>query len=270
MAVAHARAYHQIAEEPRVFTDPFAIPILGESVMTETYVDHGLDPELVRHRRLFIAARSRFADDTVAAAIVRGTDQVVILGAGLDTTAYRHSNTNVQFYEVDHPTTQEWKRRRLSQAGIAIPDALTFVPADFENTTLAAGLAGAGLDSNRSAVYVWLGVAVYLTRASVDGTLRYIASHGKSELVFDYFYPIAATPHDPTAAQLQARANRVAEAGEPWLTFFTSDEVRDSLVSVGYSRVEDRSATELLTFYGVPTDAPASNAGPHLVHCGTA
>ncbi|MBF6341555.1 class I SAM-dependent methyltransferase [Nocardia abscessus] len=270
MAVAQYRAYHQLADEPRVFTDPFAVRILGESVLAETEFDHGLDWDLVRQRRLFINARSRFADDTVAAAISRGTDQVVILGAGLDTTAYRHGSAQARIFEVDHPTTQEWKRRRLSGARMAIPNSLTFVPVDFENTTLATGLARAGLDSNRSAVYVWLGVAVYLTRASVDETLRYIASHAKSEVVFDYFYPVAASPDDLTAAQVQARADRVAAAGEPWLTFFTADEIRDILQDFGYSHVEDRSAIELLTSYGVPVGSRATDSGPHLVYACTA
>jgi methyltransferase (TIGR00027 family) len=270
MAVAHARAYHQLADEPRIFTDPFAVRILGEPVLAETEFDHGLDSDLVRQRRLFIAARSRFADDTVTAAISRGTDQVVILGAGLDTTAYRHGSAKARIFEVDHPTTQEWKRQRLSGAGIAIPDSLTFVPIDFENTTLAAGLAEADFDSNRSAVYVWLGVAVYLTRTSVDDTLRHVASHGKSEVVFDYFYPVAARHDDVTATQVQARADRVAAAGEPWLTFFTADQIRHVLREFGYSHVEDRSAIELLTSYGVPAVARSKDSGPHLVYACTA
>ncbi|WP_280310081.1 class I SAM-dependent methyltransferase [Nocardia abscessus] len=270
MAVAHARAYHQVADEPRVFCDPFAVRILGEPVLSEMEFDLGLDPDLVRERRLFIAARSRFADDTVAAAIARGIDQVVILGAGLDTTACRHVGAGVRFFEVDHPNTQTWKRRRLSEAGITVPASLAFVPIDFENLSLAAGLAGAGLDRSRGAVYIWLGVAVYLTRSSVDGTLRYIASHGKSELVFDYFYPVTSTPNDPTATQLQARANRVAAAGEPWISFFTADEIRDSLLSHSYAHVEDRSATELLMLYGVQTGNRARDSGPHLVYARTA
>ncbi|MEU2042224.1 class I SAM-dependent methyltransferase [Nocardia niwae] len=270
MVVAHARAHHQRAGDPRVFTDPFAVRILGEPVLPETELDHGLDPDLVRQRRLFIAARSRFADDTVAAAISRGTDQVVILGAGLDTTAYRHGSAKARFFEVDHPATQEWKRQRLSEAEIAIPDSLTFVPVDFENATLAAGLAEADFDGDRSAVYIWLGVAVYLTRTSVDDTLRHIASHGKSEVVFDYFYPVAASRDDVTATQVQARADRVAAVGEPWLTFFTADEIRGVLRDFGYSHVEDHSAIELLTSYGVPSGARSTDSGPHLVYACTA
>ena len=96
----------------------------------------------------------------------------MILGAGLDTTAYRNTHEEVRFFEVDHPDTQEWKMRRLSEVGIAIPSSLTFAPIDFERSTLAAGLAKAGLDRTRSALFIWLGVVMYLTRTSVEDVLR--------------------------------------------------------------------------------------------------
>lgn len=254
-----------------MFTDPLALRIIGEAAVRENEFDHGLDEDLVRHRRLFIAARSRFADDTAAAAVARGTGQVVILGAGLDTTAYRNTHEDVRFFEVDHPGTQEWKRRRLSEAGIAIPSSLTFAPIDFEQAMLAAGLAEAGLDRTRSALFIWLGVAMYLTKTSVDDTLRYIAGHGSpSEVVFDYLCPVSSTPHDPAAGQQQTRMDRVAAVGEPWLSFFTEDEIRSNLQSLGFNRVEDRSATQLLATYGVRTTAHPTYTGGHLIHARTA
>jgi methyltransferase (TIGR00027 family) len=271
MAVARARAYHQVAGEPRVFTDPLALRIIGESALRDSEFDHGLDPDLVRYRRLFIAARSRFADDTVAAAVARGTGQVVILGAGLDTTAYRNTHEDVRFFEVDHPDTQEWKWRRLSEAGIAIPSSLTFAPIDFERSTLAAGLAKACLDRTRSALFIWLGVAMYLTRTSVEDALRYIAGQGgESEVVFDYLCPVSLTLHDRGAGQRQERAARVAVMGEPWLSFFTADEIRKDLLSYGFKRVEDRSVTQLLATYGIRTTAHLMDSGGHLIHASTA
>ncbi|WP_236567335.1 class I SAM-dependent methyltransferase [Nocardia sp. CY41] len=258
-----------MADKPRIFTDPLAARIFGESALASAEFDEGQTGELVRQRRLFIAARSRYADDTVRSAIAGGTDQVVILGAGLDTTAYRQTTTHVRFFEVDHPATQDWKRKRLAAAGIAIPASLTFAPVDFERSTLAAALAQAGLDRTRRTVVIWLGVAVYLTRSSVDDTLRYIAE-GPSELVFDYFYPLTSAPSDPTSAQLHNRAALVAAAGEPWKTFFTADEIRALLLSYGYHHVDDRSASELLATYDVPANARPTDSGPHLIHARTA
>ncbi|WP_280245277.1 MULTISPECIES: class I SAM-dependent methyltransferase [Nocardia] len=267
--VATARARHQMDDQPRIFTDPLALRILDQSAWVSAGFDEGQSEELVRQRRLFIAARSRYADDTIAAATAAGTDQVVILGAGLDTTAYRHPSTHVRFFEVDHPDTQDYKRHRLAHADIPIPASLTFVPVDFERSTLADALAEAGLDRMRRTLFIWLGVVMYLTRQSVDDTLRYIADGGPSELVFDYFYPLAS-PDDPTSAQLQNRAALVAAAGEPWKTYFTADEIRTVLLSFGYHHIEDHPASQLLATYGVCATARPSESGPHLVHACTA
>ncbi|WP_433635520.1 class I SAM-dependent methyltransferase [Nocardia sp. CA-120079] len=265
MFAARVRADHQ-EDAPRIFTDPLAPRIVGESVAS-TEFDQGQAEDLVRERRLWIAARSRFADDAVAAAITAGTDQVVILGAGLDTTAYRQSSTHVRFFEVDHPATQEWKRRRLAHAGITIPATLTFAPVDFEQPTLAVTLAQAGLDRTRRTLFIWLGVAVYLTRRSVRATLSDIAS-GHAELVCDYFYPLDSDRGDPTAIQLQNRAKLVARAGEPWRSFFTADEFRTMLQSCGFQQIEDQSITALLATYGVRISR-SPDSGPHLIHACT-
>jgi methyltransferase (TIGR00027 family) len=263
--VANARARHQMLDQPPIFTDPLALRILDESALPSAGFDEGQPEELVRERRLFIAARSRYADDTIAAATAAGTTQVVILGAGLDTTAYRQTNSHVRFFEVDHPATQDYKRHRLAHAEIPIPASLTFAPVDFEQSTLADALAGACLDRTRRTLFIWLGVAVYLTGQSVDDTLRYIAD-GHSELVFDYFYPLTSAPSDPTSAQLHNRAALVAAAGEPWKTFFTADEIRTILLSFGYHHVDDRSASELLAAYNVRTTTRPADSGPHLIH----
>jgi methyltransferase (TIGR00027 family) len=245
MAVAQARADHQRADEPRIFTDPFAQAIVGESDPTGGEFDRGLDPELVRRRRLFIAARSRFADDTVAAALADGIRQVVVLGAGLDTSALRGTDPGVRFFEVDHPGTQQWKRDRLAAAGIEIPATLTFVPLDFETATLEDGLAGAGFDRGQAAVFVWLGVVAYLTRPSITGTLRYIGNQGGGAmLVLDYMYP------PPESDQrLRERAARVAARGEPWVSWFTPDEMRDELRAAGLTAVDDSPASVVLSRY---------------------
>ncbi|MFI6368321.1 class I SAM-dependent methyltransferase [Nocardia sp. NPDC050630] len=265
-AIGHIRALHQTAENGLIFNDPLAVPILGEPVLPETELDRGLHPDVIRRRRLYIAARSRFADDRAAAAIARGTEQVVILGAGLDTAPYRNVHKNVQFFEVDHPDTQTWKQHLLRKSGIAIPDSLTFVPIDFDQSTLADGLAEAGLDRTRSAVYIWLGVSVYLTRPAVDATLSHITDHAGSEVVLDYFYPVTSTPHEHTTDQLQARAESTARLGEPWQTFFTADEIGALLQSFGFKQVVDQPGSELVATYDDRAISRPTESGPHVVH----
>ncbi|MCX3058669.1 class I SAM-dependent methyltransferase [Streptomyces beihaiensis] len=249
LAVAQARAYHQIADEPRIFTDPYAVPLVGESGLEHGEFDHGIDPDLVRRRRLWLAARSRFADEALAEAVGAGVRQVVVLGAGLDTSALRNTRADVRYFEVDHPATQQWKRDRIAAAEIAVPSTLTFVPVDFETSTLAEGLAAAGFDRDRPAVFVCLGVVMYLTRAAADATWRYITGQGggaadpRTVLVMDYALPREQTP------ERDERAKRVAAVGEPWLSWFTEDEMRRELVAAGFGEIEDHAASAVLDGY---------------------
>ncbi|WP_336082688.1 class I SAM-dependent methyltransferase [Nocardia sp. SSK8] len=267
LATAYARAYHQVANEPRVFTDLLAGRILGVTDAELTAL-HTAGPDHPGHagashrpRRLFIAARARFAEDAVRDAVATGVRQAVILGAGLDTFACRNPYPDLRVFEVDHPDTQNWKRERLATAGITAPDTLTFAPVDFETETLATGLAAAGFDRTAPAIFVWLGVVVYLTPTAIDTTLAYIAAQATpTDLVFDYGTP-PATPADHTA--LRARAARVAALGEPWLTSFTPADIATKLRHFGFTHIDDHPAQNLITTYTSLLDV--TFPGPHLI-----
>lgn len=252
-ATAYARAYHQVADEPRIFTDPLAARLLGvtdaELVELDTAtMDHpGHAGASNQPRRMFLAARARFAEDAVAAAAGAGVRQVVILGAGLDTFAYRNPYPDLHVFEVDHPATQTWKRERLAAAGIDLPETLTFVPVDFETQTLGKELESAGLDRSAPAVFVWLGVIFYLTADAIGSTLEYVAGQGgSSELIFDYLQPAES---DEDRAAMRARAERLAVFGEPWFSFFAPDEIAGRLRSLGFTRIEDHWAPDLVAAY---------------------
>ena len=148
-AAAFHRAAHQVLEQGRIFADQLALQILGE---TAEVVAHQAEARPSgRRMRIFIAVRTRFAEDALAASVHRGVTQLVILGAGLDTYAYRGAmRDRLRIFEVDHPATQTWKRQRLAEAGIPMPATLTFAPIDFEHETLAAGLAGRPALTRRS------------------------------------------------------------------------------------------------------------------------
>ncbi|MEV6068973.1 SAM-dependent methyltransferase [Nocardia sp. NPDC052001] len=269
LATAYARAYHQFADEPRIFTDPLAVRILGvdATVVAQRHATPstrpGEDPELNRRRRLFLAARARFAEDTVAAAVATGTRQVVIVGAGLDTFAYRNPYPELRVFEVDHPDTQSWKRRQLAHSDIPVPDSVTYVPVDFETSTLAAGLAAAGFDRTRPAVFVWLGVIMYLTREAILGTLDYIAGQADTaQVIFDYLCP-GETAEERAA--LQARAARVGAVGEPFLSYFTPAEMAELLHGLGYTDIEDHTAPDIIAdLFGKPRN-PQSGNMPHVL-----
>ena len=111
--VAMHRAAHQIFDNPRVFEDPLAIAIVGENAAHLRSQVDALDTASARYLRALVAARSRYADDELAAAVRRGAVQYVIIGAGLDTYAYRTANSQTRIFEVDRPAAQAWKRYRL-------------------------------------------------------------------------------------------------------------------------------------------------------------
>src|SRR5690242_11495962 len=163
-SAARYRAVHQALELGSIFKDPLAVRILGLP-LEELLADA---PR--RAMRAFIAARHRFAEDALAAAVGRGVRQVVVLGAGLDTIGYRNRREGVRVIEVDHPATQEWKRQRLLSAGIEIPPSLSYAGVDFEKESLADRL-----ELDGPAFFVWLGVVPYLTAAGFQATISYIS-----------------------------------------------------------------------------------------------
>jgi methyltransferase (TIGR00027 family) len=261
-AAAH-RAAHQRLEHGRIFHDPLAVQILGE--------DQGsLDLEAAqapqqRGMRLFIAARARFADSAVAAAYARGTRQLVVLGAGLDTFAYRNPHEALRVFEVDHPATQGWKRQRLAETGIAVPQSLAFAPADFERVSLGEGLDAAGFDATAPAIFTWLGVVPYLTEPAVFATLGFIAGLPEgSEVVFTYSDPPASMPDDRAAAH-RRRADRVADLGEPWLTYFTPAVLHPRLRALGFDEIEDLGPTQVAILYFGAAANTAERQGGHLI-----
>src|ERR1700677_1161278 len=157
LGAARHRATHQVLEGGRIFADPLALPILRQD--TEAMLAPGQEDPAPRGLRFFIAARSRIAEEAARQAIEEGARQIVVLGAGLDTFAYRlEGKDELRVFEVDHPATQAEKRRRLAPAGIAPPAHLTFAPCDFEHPELGDSLHPVGFDPNRRAFFLWLGV----------------------------------------------------------------------------------------------------------------
>src|SRR5271167_3027992 len=170
LAAASYRAAHQILEKGSIFSDPLAVRILG--IDGATIAREAEEQPSRRAMRMFIAVRTRFAEDALAAAVERGVTQLVILGAGLDTYAYRTKlGDRLRIFEVDHPATQAWKRQRLAEESIALPPALTFAPVDFERQTLDDGLRAAGFDPTQPSFFTWLGTVVYLSEPAIDATL---------------------------------------------------------------------------------------------------
>jgi methyltransferase (TIGR00027 family) len=264
LGAATHRATHQLLEHGRIFSDPFALAILGADA--DTLAREAPRDAFTRALRIFIAVRSRLAEDALAAAVARGVRQLVVLGAGLDTYAYRSaSGPGLRMFEVDHPATQAWKRERLAEASIPLPAALTFAPVDFERESLAAGLAAAGFDCRQQTFFTWLGVVPYLSETAVFGTLAFIASlAGGAHVVFDYANPTTGLAA-PARAAHDALAARVAAAGETFKCFFETSELRERLHALGFPTVDDLGPAEIAARYVPGRIRRPGNRGGHIV-----
>jgi len=136
----------------------------------------------------FAVARERYVHDAMVEALKEGLDQIVILGAGFDTRAYRLPGLGTtRVLEVDHPVTQAQKRQALR--GVVEPK-VTFVPVDFNSDDLGERLRAAGYSESAKTLFVWQGVIMYLAPEGIDHTLEFIARHSGpgSTLVFDTFH----------------------------------------------------------------------------------
>jgi methyltransferase (TIGR00027 family) len=242
LGVAIRRAAHQLIDRPPVLDDPFAVRLVGPGY--PRLMERAMH-RVGRDVRGFMAARSRYTEDRLSVAVAEGVGQYVVLGAGLDTFAWRNPFPTLQVFEVDFPATQEWKRAMLAEAGLAPPLNLTFVPLDFEQHTLADGLAAAGFDKGHSAFFGWLGVVPYLTLNAFRATLRTIAQMpAGSGMSLDY-----AVDRKALSARAQiafdALAARVAAAGEPFRLFFTTEELTAELHAAGFREIEQLGSEQI-------------------------
>jgi methyltransferase (TIGR00027 family) len=246
LGVAIRRAAHQLMDCPPVLDDPLAVRLVGPGY--RRLMKRATHP-VARDFRAFMAARSRYVEDRLAEAVANGVAQYVVLGAGLDTFAYRNPFPSLRVFEVDLPASQEWKRTMLGEAGIAVPDSLTFVPMDFERQVLAEGLVEAGFDAHMPAFFGWLGVVPYLTLAAFRATIETAAQLSVgSGVSFDYaLAPETLSPAGRTAFEILA--SRVAAAGEPFRLFFTAEGMELELRRAGFHRIEQRDSEQLNEMY---------------------
>jgi methyltransferase (TIGR00027 family) len=203
---ALVRAAHLVLDEdPKIFADHLAMRLAGcendaelrhiiqqrMHVLREA-LGSDLAQEVFKRLRAIMIVRARFAEDELARAMERGVNQYVILGAGLDSFAYRRRDlaTRIRIFEVDHPRTLEWKSSRLAKSGIPVGENAAFVPLDLETASLRESLLAAGFQATRSAFFSWLGVTQYLLPSATAATLEQIGSCARgTQVVLEYLLP---------------------------------------------------------------------------------
>lgn len=237
---AAARALHRLEPPPLVLDDTLALALGGENaVELMARIQRELPPEALLSFSRWVCVRARVPEDIVEQAVANGVDQYVILGAGLDSFAYRRVDLSghLRVFEIDHPASQEWKRRRIESVGIPVPANLVFAPVDFEHQTLREGLANVGFDAAKPAVFSWLGVTLYLTTDAIRSTLATVAAVAPpTTIVLTYNQPPSALSALGLEIETAIRA-MVTGMGEPIITTFTPPEIEDLIRGEGFNSV---------------------------------
>jgi len=271
LITAAIRAYHATHDDPKIFAD-FIAPRLLTAAGSQTHPGSCLEalqrvePELVRSYfdpkaslpwwiRVMAGAvlsRARYAEDRLEQAITQGVRQYVILGAGLDTFAFRRPDlmAQVQVFEIDHPETQAFTRRILAEANLEPPKALHFIPADLDKENLAAVLKRSPYDEKLLTFFGWIGVTYYLASERVLALLSDIALCAPvgSSVVFDYLDTGFFAPDNPHKS-VHAVLDNVRRVGEPMLTGFDPATLAMALPRLGFRLLEDLYAADIEARY---------------------
>ncbi len=250
---AGMRALHTRYEAPQVFSDPYAEKLtngswrffLRWSVLARLVLSPR-QPALMATRGQ-IVSRSRYAEDSLAAAIADGVRQYVIIGAGMDSYALRHAGVeDLVVYEVDHPESQAHKQARLQELGLTPRTAVRYCPVDFEHEGLFDGLSRSGFNPGLPAYFSWLGVTYYLSPEAIAATLKGVASHAAagSELVFDYAIPEQQRTGGDAKAWATIKKD-TARMGEPLISCFSREEIESLVSGNGLAVIEHLDPEEI-------------------------
>ena len=245
--VALWRALHlEIDAPPHVFEDRIGLEIAAPDPGWRDRPD--MHPEWTSAFRASIVARARFLEDLVAERAANGVDQYVILGAGLDTFAQRKPElaAKMRVFEIDQPSASAWKRKRLEELGLGVPEFLELVPVDFEaGASWTKELARAGFDPKKPAIVASTGVSMYLTREANMATLREVAAFAKgSTLVLSFLVPLKLADASVRPG-LERAAQGAKESGHPFLSYFTGAEMTAMAREAGFAKAEHVSSESL-------------------------
>jgi len=271
MSVAYMRAYHSMYDTPKIFNDFLAYDLIPEEKralieqhLIEQYVtwdqqlsdtenaaslyDRITTSESLIQAINNVISRARYTEDTLEEAFRQGVKQYVILGAGMDTFAFRRPEmmAELEVFEVDHPATQEFKLHRLTELGWKHPAKLHFIPIDFTKESLVTALTrSSSYDPKIKSLFSWFGVTPYLPQKDVLATLRFISALAPagSTLVFDYIDTAAFIP-EKLSPQMRELFEYLSKIGEPIKSRgFNPSNLAEELASLGFQLYEDLSPT---------------------------
>ncbi|MCU1641436.1 MAG: putative O-methyltransferase involved in polyketide biosynthesis [Nocardia sp.] len=250
LRVALWRALHlQVDAQPHVLEDDIGLKLAAPEENWRERPD--MDPGIMARIRATIVARARLIEDLVEEQVALGVDQYVILGAGLDTFAQRRPDivSCIRLFEVDQTGPQKWKRHRLIDLGYGLPEHLTLVPVDFEAESWWERLADEGFDADRPAVVASTGVTMYLTAEANADTFRQAAQLAPGS-TFATTFTLPLELVEPEEQPGRSNTERLARAaGNPFISFYSPDEIIALAKESGFSGARHVSAIDLADRY---------------------
>ena len=276
MTVAYVRAYHSIHATQKIFDDFLAyelIPKEKRALIEQHLIEQNMifdqqlndfpyialqseqiipsEPLMQAASKLegFFNSRARYAEDALKKAIKKGVKQYVILGAGMDTFAFRQPDMmeDLEVFEVDHPATQKFKLHRIAELGWKHPAKLHFIPLDFTKESLITALTSSpSYDQKVKTFFNWLGVTPYLTRDDIFTVFRSITKIAPTDstIVFDYLDDDAFIPAK-SSLRMKKTLEYLRNIGEPMITGLNPSSLGDELASLGFSLQENLSPEDI-------------------------
>ncbi|TCL54956.1 methyltransferase (TIGR00027 family) [Hydrogenispora ethanolica] len=267
LMAAYLRSFHSIHDTPKIFDDFLAHQLLTAEEH-KSFQDYYLfllkkiNNELSSNGQVIslakmmqamtasslILSRSRYTEDTLEKAVQYGVKQYVILGAGMDTFAFRRAEMlkQIAVFEVDHPDTQTFKRQRIAELGWECSPSLHFIPVDFTIDSLKEALFQSSFDPTALSFFSWLGVTYYLPQDVVFDTLRTIAdiTSAGSKVVFDY-YDTDIFDHEKVHPLMKTAMENLKRHGEPIKTAFNATTLTTELANAGLHLCEQLDPNEI-------------------------
>lgn len=265
--VAKQRLIETLAKpDKRIIDDPYAerfvlgaglIKLMGH--MLSVWVTQKFAPGFHEH----LISRTRFIDDLIEKSAAGGAGQCVILGAGYDTRAHRLKlPSSLKIFEVDQPEVQARKRSKLPKE-LPNSENVTYVSIDFNQQSLTEQLMVAGFDQSKPTVFTLEGVSQYVTKDAVVSTIEGLAElTRKTSATFFMSYVDKLLDTEPAvcfgkgypkAAERAETVKRLsAKVGEPWISFYTAEEIEDLLSQNGFALKENRTLADLNSVYFTP------------------
>jgi methyltransferase (TIGR00027 family) len=258
LGIAYLRAAHQMLDgEPRLLDDPVAITLLGPDALARIQANaEAYRSPSAESLRAHVVLRARFAEDRLADAVSRGITQYILLGAGLDTFAFRQPlwAQSLRILEADRLQTQLLKRQLMDAADLPPPANVSYLSVDFERESVQESLLRHGVALDEPTFFSWLGVTMYLHEPAIDAVLRFVSGFPSgSEIVLTF-----AQPPDEKADGTAWVAARAEAMNEPLVSFFTPAAMEIKLRRAGFSGIDFLSPkeSEIRYFSQRPLDLP--------------